>query len=173
MDLTWVIVIGIGLVALAVVLAAAKGGKGAGAFQVEPRRLMTERERHVIGMIEAAVPACRVHAQVSMGALMNAKRGLDRKRRTAIRNRFDRKIVDYVIEHRETGDVVALVELDDRTHNASKDEARDRLTADAGYTTIRLPAGKGVTHELVRERLAFIFAPADQSGIARQEARQL
>jgi len=151
MDLTGIVVIAF---IAAIMLAVLNAVGGAGALRVEPRRLMTERERRVIAMIEAAAPGCRVHAQVAMGALMDARKGLDRKRRRSIRNRFDRKIVDYVLEDRASGDVVAIVELDDRTHNAAKDEARDRLTAAAGYITIRLPAGKGVNAPLVRERIS-------------------
>jgi hypothetical protein len=95
---------------------------------VVPRRLMSPREREAIGMIEAAVPHCRVHAQVSMGALLDCRKGLENKRRVAIRNRFDRKVIDFVLEEKSSGDVLALVELDDRTHKAEKDRARDAIT---------------------------------------------
>lgn len=127
---------------------------GSRELPVRPRRLMTDRERRVLELIEAAAPGCRVHAQVAMAAIIDAKPGLPRGRRLGVRNRFDRKIIDYVLECRETGDVIAIVELDDRTHNVAKDAARDRVTAAAGYVTVRIPAGKRVDADLVRERLA-------------------
>lgn len=157
MDVNGIVIAAIAVLFVAIALALVLRGKGPDALPIVPRRLMTERERRVIEMIEAAAPACRVHAQVSMGALLEAKRGLDRSRQTAVRNRFNRKIVDYVIEDKKTGDVVAIVELDDRTHRAAKDKERDRLTSAAGYNTIRLPAGERITLQAVRERLAAAF----------------
>jgi hypothetical protein len=125
---------------------------------VVPRRLMTAREREVLPLIEAAVPQCRVHAQVAMGALIDGKKGLSRKEGTAVRNRFDRKRIDFVLEERSTGDVLALVELDDRTHNQAKDRSRDEITAAAGYLTIRLRAGsrldRATVHDAINAALA-------------------
>lgn len=59
-----------------------------------------------------------------------------------MRNRFSQKIVDFVIEDRATGGILALVELDDRSHDALRDRQRDAMTASAGYRTIRLAAGR-------------------------------
>jgi hypothetical protein len=47
-----------------------------------------------------------------MGALIDSKKGLSRKEATAVRNRFDRKRIYFVLEETLTGDVLALVELD-------------------------------------------------------------
>jgi len=143
------------------VLAKAAGRK---ALQVIPERLMTSREREVLLLIEAAVPHCRVHAQVAMGALITCKKGLTHKHRTSVRNRFDRKIIDFVLEERSSGDVLALVELDDRTHNAREDRARDEITSAAGYRTIRLPAGMRLDRTSVCERIA--------AGLSRETARK-
>jgi very-short-patch-repair endonuclease len=134
------------LVALVVILLATLAFvaklRGARTLPVKRRRLMTARERETISMIEAAAPHCRVHAQVAMAALVDCTGGLTRAQRASTRNRIDRKIVDFVLEDRSSGEVLAIVELDDRTHSAAKDRARDEITAAAGYRTIRLPAGK-------------------------------
>lgn len=136
----------IGLIVIAVIalalLAVAAKFRVSRSLPVKAKRLMTAREREVIAMIEASVPHCRVHAQVAMGALVDCKTGLSPSQRTAVRNRFDRKVVDFVLEDRSSGDVLALVELDDRTHSDAKDRARDEITAAAGYRTVRLPAGR-------------------------------
>jgi len=137
---------------------------------VRARRLMTERERRVIVLIEAAVPSCRVHAQVAMAALIDCTSGLDRNQRTSVRNRFDRKMIDFVLEDRATGDILGLVELDDRTHNDAKDRARDEITNAAGYRTIRLPAGKHPDRATVRDRILAALAqaaPVDNPGARR------
>ncbi|WP_457350897.1 DUF2726 domain-containing protein [Sphingomonas sp. UYP23] len=57
------------------------------------------------------------------------------------RYKFSSKIVDFVIEDRASGAILALVELDDRSHDAARDRQRDAMTASAGYRTVRLHAG--------------------------------
>jgi len=129
------------------------GGKGIGGLPVEPRALMTDMERRTIGFIEAAIPTARVHAQVSMGALLRPRSGLDQSTRQTTRNRFSSKRVDFVVEDRASGRIMLLIELDDRTHDAAKDRDRDRLTRRAGYTTVRLPASERPTAESVRRHI--------------------
>ena len=63
-------------------------------------------------------------------------------------NTFSQKIVDFVIEDRASGAILALVELDDRSHNAFRDRLRDAMTASAGYRTIRLPGGRLTTADI-------------------------
>lgn len=141
----------------------------AGTPPLEKKPLMTRRERAVIQIIERSYPWVRVHSQVPMGALIRPKRGLSRSAHQSWRGRYSQKIIDYVLEERETGHVLALVELDDRTHNASKDAARDRLTAAAGYLTIRLPAGEQPTTANIRRRLGNALG---QTGPFASAARQ-
>ncbi|MCJ2180152.1 DUF2726 domain-containing protein [Novosphingobium album (ex Hu et al. 2023)] len=125
-----------------------------GALQVTARPLMTPIERQTILFIETAMPGTRVHAQVSMGALLQPRRGLDRSSYFSTLNRFNSKRVDFIVEDRATGRVLLIVELDDKTHDARADAARDHMTARAGYVTVRLPAGCRPTAQNVRERIA-------------------
>lgn len=118
------------------------------------RPLMTRVERETITHLEAAVPWCRVHAQVCLGALLQPARWLPKAAAARSRYRYGSKIVDFVLEDRRTGTVVALVELDDRWHSRSADQARDRLTGRAGYLTIRLPASEYPTRAGVQARVA-------------------
>jgi very-short-patch-repair endonuclease len=126
---------------------------GSKPLPVVAKRLMTPREREMILLIEAAVPHCRVHAQVSMGALIETQKGLAQKERITARNRFDRKIIDFVLEEKGSGDVLALVELDDRSHNVKKDGHRDALTRAAGYKTIRIRPGRNLNPAAIREAI--------------------
>ena len=154
------------LAVLAVALLRLLGGRsGIGRLPVRPRELMTKRERIVCGFIEQAIPSARVHAQVSMGAILQPARGLDRSRATSVRNRFSSKRV----EDRASGDIIAIVELDDRTHNARQDAQRDQMTARAGYTTIRLSGGRQ-TALSVRSALAEALAPQPDSRAMRRTA---
>lgn len=132
--------------------------------------LMTPAERETLRHLERAAPYCRIHAQVAMGALMRPERGLDRSDRTHWRNRFSQKIVDLVLEDRATGAVVALVELDDRMHDAERDRVRDRMTAACGYLTIRLPGSPRPTAAIVAARVAAALTDPDEHRI-EPEAR--
>jgi len=120
--------------------------------RVRAKPLLTERERAARAIIERVLPHARVHVQVSMGALLQTERGFNRSETLRVRNRFSQKIVDFVIEDRTSGAVLALVELDDHSHDNSRDRARDAMTASAGYRTIRLPAGR-VEHADIAARL--------------------
>lgn len=124
---------------------------------VRPRPLMTPIERRTLTYIEMAIPWARVHAQVSLGAILAPQKGLDRSRSTTVRNRFSSKRVDYVVEEKSTGRIVLLIELDDRTHNSRSDAQRDRMTAAAGYSTLRLPAGEKPSVESVRRHIRNVF----------------
>lgn len=142
------------IAALAFLVAILKRDKRAiGGLPVTAKPLMTNAERRAIAHIEAALPGTRVHAQVSMGALMQPRKGLDRSTYFKTFNRFCSKRVDFVVEERATGRILMLIELDDATHNRRSDQDRDRLTTRAGYSTVRLPASERPTAESVRRHI--------------------
>lgn len=148
---------GLGLLVLLVVLGALFGA-GNGKPKFSKKRFLSESEARVLTLLEAALPQHRVMAQVAMGALLNAAEA-DKKRARATRNQFAQKIVDFAVVTRDTAEVIALVELDDRTHRASKDAARDTMAAAAGYQTIRIPSKPRPTAEIVSAAVATITAP--------------
>ena len=120
-------------------------------LKVRPKPLMTQAERRVCIMIERALPGARVHSQVSLGAIMNPARGLTKSEWWTTFNKFSSKRIDFVVEDPETGAVILLVELDDRTHNSRGDRDRDRdeLTRHAGFQTVRIPAGRWPTQQSI------------------------
>lgn len=94
---------------------------------IGPRALLTGNEREFFGRLSRALPGHRIFPQVAMSAILTSAKG---------RSRFDRKVVDFVVcDHAMR--VVALVELDDRTHERRRDAARDAMTREAGYRTVR------------------------------------
>lgn len=147
-------------------------GGGRSIPRVRRAPLMTNAERRVIAYIEDALPGARIHAQVSMGAIMQPARGLDPRAATITRNRFSSKRVDFLAEDRVTGEVIAIIELDDWSHNSSNDRWRDRMTARAGYRTIRLPSGERHSRDSVRQRIHAALYPqpsaTPQSGTTRR-----
>jgi hypothetical protein len=105
---------------------------------VKAKRLLTSNELEFLARLEAACPELRFHAQVAMGAVLEPS--VPRSNRQAFmraRGRFAQKIIDFVAQDRNSGEVVAIIELDDRTHNAEKDAKRDDLLQSAGYRTVR------------------------------------
>ena len=108
--------------------------KSIGDFEKKP--ILTENEKEFFGRLLRALPDFHVFPQVAMGAILDAREKNDFRRRMSLRGRFDRKIVDFVVADEEL-EIVAIIELDDRTHDAEKDAIRDSMTNDAGYRTIR------------------------------------
>ena len=142
-----VVALGISVVALVVMgLAALRARRDweAGAPHsggVKAKRLLTDNEFEFLARLEAACPELRFHAQVSMGAVLEPSvPRSDRKAFLRVRGRFAQKIIDFVAQDRNSGDVVAIIELDDRTHNTEKDAKRDDLLQSAGYRTVRWDA---------------------------------
>jgi hypothetical protein len=108
------------------------------AAKFKQKLLLSANELEFLARLEAAMPEFRFHAQVSMGALIEP--GVPRTNPKAyfrLRGMFSQKIVDFVAQSRESGSVVAVIELDDRTHDSEKDSKRDAMLASAGYRIIR------------------------------------
>ncbi len=158
MDKNFAIVIAL---VCAVMLLKALTGSGEKRSAPRPvaRRFMTARELAMLDALERCLPEYRFHAQVAMGALLKAPPRLVGKTTPADRNAFSQKIIDFVAQDRATGAIVALIEVDDSSHDADKDRRRDAMTAHAGYRTIRI--GRSVQPKLheVRIAVAALFQP--------------
>lgn len=99
------------------------------------KALLTANELEFFERLSEALPTYWVFPQVAMGALISVK-GLQGAEAFKARSKFAQKIVDYVVCDRNLT-VIALIELDDKTHSKTKDAARDALTYSAGYPTLR------------------------------------
>ena len=107
--------------------------------KVKGRAFLTANELEFLNRLEAAVPEARFHAQVAMGALLEpafAKKS-DPRSYMSIRGTFSQKVVDFVAQDRISGTLLAVIELDDRTHNATKDNKRDEMLREGGYKVVR------------------------------------
>lgn len=95
------------------------------------KRPLTMNEQPMFKRLNEAVPEYYVLAQVAFSAFMTAKG-------YATRALFNRKIADFVILDQHFN-VVAVIELDDASHNGKeeKDAQRDALIAEAGFKVIR------------------------------------
>ena len=105
--------------------------------RVRRKPLLTANEAEFFHRLQRALPGFHVFPQVSFGAFLTDDGKLSRKAQWAVRAKFDRKIADFVICESGTLKIVAVVELDDRMHDAKADRQRDAITKAAGYQTIR------------------------------------
>ena len=71
--------------------------------------------------------------------------------RLAAFRRISQKRVDYAI-YTEKLELICVVELDDRTHGASKDAERDRYLASAGIKTVRWQSTLKPNEAEIREK---------------------
>jgi len=117
--------LGLVVIFVAMVLLFLVVGLSRGRGQVRPeyvrRELLTSREFEFFRRLRAALPDAVIHVQVAMSALVDVK-GAGR----AGRNRFDRKVFDFVV-CTEAGRVLYVVELDDRSHASASARRRDRV----------------------------------------------
>ena len=109
--------------------------KPGGAVRYSLRSLMTAREREFIRLLRLALPDAEIHAQVAMGALVEVVGG-----GRAARNRFDRKVLDYVVCS-SAGVLLYAIELDDRSHLSEsakkRDAVKNEICAAAGLKLVR------------------------------------
>lgn len=150
MNSQWLLIAG-ALVVLMVVGALTQ--KGAAGSSEKPRRrwVLTKNEAAMYHRLVQALPDKLILAQVSFGALLTA-------RSKGARNRFDRKMADFVVCDKAL-QVLAIIELDDISHRGKegRDAARDKLLLDAGYRVIRYPRIPNA------EKVQADFASVDES----------
>jgi len=160
LGLIWVVLLVIVLAAVVLGLVAKAKSRPSTSGQFKAKVFMTPNELEFLGRLEAAVPELRFHCQVSMGALLDpatARRENAGAHKSA-RNMFGQKIVDFVAQRRSTGEVVAVIELDDRTHHSEKDERRDAMLRQASYNVIRWQSKEKPEGRAIREALQ-VFVP--------------
>lgn len=99
---------------------------------ITAKRLLTEREKAMFRLL-TRIPNTHVFVQVSLGAILHTETW-------AMRNKFNKKIADFVLTDGDFN-VIAVIELDDRSHDDKKeqDAFRDRMVREAGYRVLRYP----------------------------------
>ncbi|MDF0490594.1 DUF2726 domain-containing protein [Sphingomonas sp. H39-1-10] len=106
---------------------------------------LTNRKHAMLAALERVLPMYRIHAQVSMGALLMPGVSSGRRPRASDSDAFGQRIVDFVIVDPTSSSVVALIEMDERFSDPSEERGRDAIAARAGYQTIRISASDRAT----------------------------
>ncbi len=113
---------------------------------------MSENELEFFNRLINAFPEYYVFPQVAMSGLV-APKTKDFKQQNAIKNTYNRSRVDFVLYKDQK--VVAVIELDDKTHKGKedKDQKRDDILAQAGYKTYRYMSNNKPTLEELRRTI--------------------
>jgi hypothetical protein len=117
------------------------------------KAFLTKNEKEFFNRLVQALPDYYIFPQVSLGALLqpNVKNN-DKKNFYSIRGTFSQKIVDYVICSKDI-QVIAIIELDDKTHNKNKDAKRDSMIEEANYKMIRWNSNSKPTIEEIKQKI--------------------
>jgi hypothetical protein len=119
------------------------------------RKLMTDNEAEFFGRLVVALPEHYIFPQVAMSALLDAASG-DKRVAHSDRRRIAQQRVDYVVCTRSC-ELVAVVELDDKTHSRAKDQLRDARLQQAGIRTVRFQSREKPRVDAIR---ALVLGPA-------------
>lgn len=105
------------------------------------KELLTPNEFEFFRRIEKALPSVYIFPQVALSAIIDVNpqilgfKGKGQENRS-LRNHFAQKRLDYLLCDKKLKPI-CIIELDDRSHVAEKDKARDAMTQQAGFATIR------------------------------------
>ena len=116
------------------------------------RELLTENEKEFFNRLILALPNHYVFPQVALGAILEPNARKNTRKFWRARASFSQKIADYVVCDNDLK-IVAIIELDDRTHNQGKDQKRDAMLDKAGYRVIRWKSKSKPDIEQIQNKL--------------------
>lgn len=159
MDMTYIIIF---VIVIAVIGSIIKNGKAKGrGFKYDPndewpyiqKDLMTKTERLFFAKLKHALPEHTIFAQVQLSRLIDVKKGHDFQQWF---NRINRMSADYVVVDRDLK-TVAVIELDDSTHNQKKrieaDKKKDKALTSAGINMIRWKVTQIPSDAVIRQEV--------------------
>jgi hypothetical protein len=123
------------------------------------RTLFSAAERSFLGVLDREVAGrYRVFGKVRLADVLTVDSGLTTSERTAALNSIRQKHVDFVLCSLSDLSIVAVIELDDQSHQRPDRRARDEFLAAAcraaGLTLIRFPVKTAYSAAEVSEALA-------------------
>jgi hypothetical protein len=146
-SLTWALLL---IAAIVLVGVAASWFRGSRLPPLERREVFTKAESRFFELLQHAFPQQRILSQLSMGALLKPRRGLDKGEWWRAYNGIAQKRVDFVL-CTPRGEVLCLIELDDASHDAQADAYRDRVLGLGRYVVVRFRNKPWPTIGIVRQ----------------------
>lgn len=168
------IVVAIVLVAVIATFIKPPAGKGYSYRKRGP--LFTAAERSFLGVLDQAVSEnYRVFGKVRVADIINPEKGMDRKSWQIAFNKISSKHFDYVLCSKDNLEVIAVIELDDKSHNTKKAINRDALLEDACKSAevklIRFQAKSGYQVQTVRENIYLVLKPPESVGSLNKSSK--
>ncbi len=116
-----------------------------------PLEIMTANEQEFFGRMSRALGRdYYIFPQVAMSALIRPKESYEKNKPAYWK--ISKKRIDYAI-YNQSMTLLCLVELDDKSHNVSRDRERDSWTASAGIRTIRWQSHTRPNEQTIRSTI--------------------
>ena len=138
----------------------------------EKEKLLTNPEKVLYFRLIEALPDYCVFAQVQLSQLMSVKKGHDFKQWF---NRINRMSADFVVTNKAM-EIIAVIELDDRTHlragRVAADRKKDHALLSAGIEVIRCNVSEMPTVDKIKDFFNLsekTIAPASVVGVRGKE----
>lgn len=145
------------------------GPRSRGAKFYSKQTLMSDPEQELFRRLVKALPDHFVFAQVAFSQFLFTDGG-DRKEKFGTMATMKQKVADFVIcTHRFN--MVAVIELDDASHDAAKDARRDEVLREAGLKPVRWHVSKMPDAAKIRWDVLGTKGEAEGEGISRWAPR--
>jgi hypothetical protein len=133
-------------------------------WPVAARNLLSAREQSLYQRLLSLYPKHQVFVQVALSQLIDVDR--NHPESESIRARYKQLVADFVL-CRSDLTVVAVIELDDRSHERrdrqGADARKTKALADAGLRLVRIPAGALPSEGKLREIIDADTPPGDRT----------
>jgi hypothetical protein len=120
-------------------------------WPLSARNLLSERENELYQTLIALYPDHKIFVQVALSQLIDVDQ--NHPECDSIRARYKQLVADFVLCRSDLS-VVAVIELDDRSHERADrqraDARKNKALADAGLRLIRIPAGTLPSEDALR-----------------------
>jgi hypothetical protein len=136
-------------------------------WPVTARNLLSPREQSLYQRLLSLYPKHQVFVQVALSQLIDVDRNYPESE--SIRARYKQLVADFVLCRADLS-VVAVIELDDRSHERrdrqDADARKTKALADAGLRLVRIPAGVLPSEDELREIIDGERTPRDRADTA-------
>ena len=124
-------------------------------YYTKKKTFLSPAERSFYGVLKQSIPGeIEITCKVRVADVLTPIKGMSRSQWQSTFNKISAKHFDYVLCATNTLEVLAAIELDDRSHNTLSRIKRDEFLAnaceDAGLPLIRFPAKRSYTIEEIR-----------------------
>lgn len=150
------------VVGVLIAIKAKQGKPDAGLGFASRDVLFSSAERSFLGVLEQALDSrYRIFGKVRLGDIIKPAKGLTASKRTTALNKIHQKHVDFVVCTASDLAIVAVIELDDQSHEredrAERDGFVNQALAMAQIPVVHFPAKKGYVVQEVKARLADVL----------------